>query len=94
MLVKLKVIEKFFLKKKSKKQESASEATFKAWSFSFSFNIACKYDGVTAAGWPLYLENLEFILHLEKHLKNSILGQIHLEIPGEIFSCCKENFNC
>ena len=34
---------------------------------------------------------LEFILHLEKHLENSILGEIHLEIPGKMFSCCKKN---
>ena len=32
---------------------------------------------------------LEFILHLEKHLENSILGKIYLEIPGKIFSCCR-----
>ena len=30
---------------------------------------------------------LGFLFHLKKHLENSILKEIHLEIPGKIFSC-------
>ena len=38
-----------------------------------------------------YLEIPGIYLHLEKRLENSIFGEIHVEIPGKIFSCCKKN---
>ena len=61
--------------------------------FKYSAGAHPKASG-QVAGWPLYLENQEIpgiYLHLEKHLENSIFGEIHLEIPGKMFSCCKKN---
>ena len=59
-------------------------------SFRLKLSHLSKHKQYGHSAWKTW-KYLELILNLEKHQENSIFDEIHLGIPGKIFSCCKKN---